>query len=210
MRETMMLGRRAVLAGGLATLATGALAQARPLILTPGQSEGPFYPIRFPADSDNDLVRVTGRAAQAMGQVTNLTGRILDRQGRPLPASMVEIWQCDARGIYRHPRAADQALFDDAFQGYGRTMTDAAGAYRFRTIRPVSYPGRTPHIHVAVQVPHRGLRFVTQMYVAGEPLNARDGLLQSVRDRAARESLIVPLAPASGELSGAFDIVLDV
>ncbi len=213
MRETMMLGRRTVLAGGLATLATGALAQSRPLILTPGQALGPFYPIQFPADSDNDLVRVTGRAAQAMGQVTTLTGRILDRRGEPIPSASVEIWQCDAQGIYRHPRAADQALFDDAFQGYGRTMTDAAGAYRFRTIRPVSYPGRTPHIHVAVQVPHRALRFVTQMYVAGEPLNARDGLLQSVRDRAARESLIVPLKAGLGEpgsLEGTFDIVLDV
>jgi protocatechuate 3,4-dioxygenase beta subunit len=89
---------------------------------------------------------------------------------------------------------------------------DAGGAYAFRTIRPVPYPGRTPHIHVAVRVPHRGLRFVTQMYVAGEPLNARDGLLQSVRDRAARESLVVPLIASSreaGSLQGTFDIVID-
>ncbi|KAA2242135.1 protocatechuate 3,4-dioxygenase [Salinarimonas soli] len=210
MRDTSLIGRRTLLAGGLAALATGARAGERPLILTPGQVEGPFYPVQFPADSDNDLVRVTGRAAQAMGQVTHLGGRILDRQGRPIPSAAVEIWQCDAHGIYRHPRAADQALFDDAFQGYGRTMADAAGVYRFRTIRPVAYPGRTPHIHVAVQVPHRGLRFVTQMYVAGEPLNARDGLLQGVRDRAARESLIVPLSPSPEGLEATFDIVLAV
>lgn len=205
--------RRALIAGGLATLATGARAQARPLVLTPGQTEGPFYPVAFPRDVDNDLVRVTGRAAQAMGQVTHLAGRVLDRRGEPIRGAAVEIWQCDARGVYRHPRAPDQALFDDAFQGYGRTEADAAGAYRFRTIRPVPYPGRTPHIHVAVRVPHKGLRFVTQMYVAGEPLNARDGLLQSVRDRAARESLIVPLGASSreaGALEGVFDVVVDV
>ncbi len=204
--------RRALIAGGLSALATGARAQERPLVLTPGQTEGPFYPVAFPRDTDNDLVRVSGRAAQAMGQVTHLTGRILDRRRQPIRGAAVEIWQCDGRGVYRHPRAPDQALFDDAFQGYGRTEVDAGGAYAFRTIRPVPYPGRTPHIHVAVRVPHRGLRFVTQMYVAGEPLNARDGLLQSVRDRAARESLVVPLIASSreaGSLQGTFDIVID-
>jgi protocatechuate 3,4-dioxygenase beta subunit len=208
-----ILHRRAVLAGGLAALATGARAQTRPLVLTPGQTEGPFYPVDFPRDTDNDLVRVQGRAAQAMGDVTRLTGRILDRRGEPIRGAAVEIWQCDARGVYRHPRAPDQGAFDDAFQGYGRTEADRAGAYAFRTIRPVPYPGRTPHIHVAVRVPHRGMRFTTQMYVAGEPLNARDGLLQAVRDRAARESLIVPLRASSreaGALEGTFDIVIDV
>jgi protocatechuate 3,4-dioxygenase beta subunit len=98
---------------------------------------------------------------------------------------------------------------DEDFQGYGQTETDDAGAYRFRTIRPVPYPGRTPHIHFAISAP--GVpRFITQMYVAGEPLNERDGVLMSVRDPAARARLVVPLLPAAepGTLAGTFDIVL--
>lgn len=214
LRDEASFNRRLLLAGGLAALAAGpASARTRPLVLTPGQVEGPFYPVDFPPDTDNDLVRVSGRAAQAMGKVLRLGGRVLDRRGEPVRGAAVEIWQCDSRGVYRHPLSDNSRAFDDAFQGYGRTEVDGTGSYAFRTIRPVPYPGRTPHIHVAVRVPNRGMRFVTQMYVAGEPLNARDGLLQSVRDRAARESLVVPLSQSSreaGAADGTFDIVLDV
>jgi len=210
--------RRTLLAGAGAALLTPWLpsaARAAPAptarVPTPGQTEGPFYPVTLPPDIDNDLVRVTGAAARAQGTVTHIAGRVLDRAGRPVPGSVVEIWQCDANGRYRHPRAPEQAMLDAGFQGYGRTEVDAQGGYRFRTIRPVPYPGRTPHIHVAVLVPGAG-RFVTQMYVEGEPLNARDGLLNAIRDPAARRSLIVPLAPADGvepgALAGTFDIVL--
>ncbi|HEY0837741.1 MAG TPA: protocatechuate 3,4-dioxygenase [Azospirillum sp.] len=197
-------------AGALALLP--APARSAPLVLTPGQTEGPFYPVALPADADSDLVRVQGAAARALGIVTHVGGRVLDRHGRPVPGAAVEIWQCDAQGIYRHPRAPDQQRFDAGFQGYGRTAVDAGGGYAFRTIRPVPYPGRTPHIHVAVIVPGTG-RFVTQMYVEGEPLNARDGLLNSIRDPAARRSVIVPLRPSPAEpgaLGGTFDIVLDL
>jgi protocatechuate 3,4-dioxygenase beta subunit len=105
---------------------------------------------------------------------------------------------------------ADRPL-DENFQGYGRTATDETGGYRFRTIRPVPYPGRPPHIHFAVS--GNGLpRFTTQMYVAGEPGNDRDGVLMGVRDPAARARLIVPLSPAPeaepGALAATFDIVL--
>ena len=98
---------------------------------------------------------------------------------------------------------------DENFQGYGQTLTDATGDYRFRTIRPVPYPGRTPHIHFAVSAPGSP-RFVTQMYVAGEPQNERDGVLMGVRDPAARARLIVPFRPAAepDALAGTFDIVL--
>ena len=98
---------------------------------------------------------------------------------------------------------------DENFQGYGQTISDAAGGYRFRTIRPVPYPGRTPHIHFAVSGPGFP-RFVTQMYVAGEPQNERDGVLMSVPDPDARARLIVPLEPAAepGALAATFDIVL--
>ena len=135
--------------------ATGAAASilprraARAATLTPPQSEGPFYPTELPADVDSDLVRVTGAATQAVGQVTHVMGRVLDRQGGPVPGTLVEIWQCDANGRYRPPGDRGGRR-DPGFQGFGRALADPGGGYRFRTIRPVAYPGRTPHIHVKV------------------------------------------------------------
>lgn len=207
-------GRRLVLIGAATTV--GAVLQPRLLraagpILTPRQTEGPFYPIELPTDRDSDLVRVTGAAAQAMGQVTHVMGRALDRQGRPIPGALVEIWQCDANGRYLHPgdRGGPRDL---RFQGYGQALTDAGGGYHFRTIRPVPYPGRTPHIHFKVRLREREL-LTTQMYVAGEPGNARDGIYRRL-DAEERERLTVPLQPAdgveSGALAGTFDLVLRV
>jgi protocatechuate 3,4-dioxygenase beta subunit len=198
----------------LAAQATAPLAlAASPLVVTPGQTEGPFYPLSLPADMDNDLVRVKGQAAQAVGTVTHVSGRILDRKGEPVRGAIVEIWQCDARGIYNHPGDSGQRRRDAAFQGYGRVETDAGGRYTFRTIRPVAYPGRTPHIHFKVHAPGVG-RLTTQMYVNGERQNPTDGVLNGIRDRKARESLIVALTEAGdiepGALKGTFDIVLAV
>src|ERR1700746_2094196 len=154
--------------------------EAATLPPTPEQTAGPFYPQWFPADTDNDLVHVTGRSGTAKGTVTQIGGRILAPDGRPVSGVRVEIWQCDANGRYhyvRDDRAAPPP--DDNFQGYGQTTTDGAGGYQFPTIRPVPYPGRTPHIHFAVSGP--GIqRFITQMYIAGEPLNDRDGVLMGV------------------------------
>lgn len=207
--------RRDVLIGAAALLAAPslhALAQSQ-VVITPGQSEGPFYPTAFPADVDADLVRVTGRAAQAVGQVTHISGRVLNKRGEIVRGAMLEIWQCDANGIYNHPRQPGLDRRDAAFQGYGRAEVDAAARYSFRTIRPVAYPGRTPHIHFRVHAPGAG-RLTTQMYVAGEPQNARDGVLNAIRDARARQTLIVPLEPANdlepGALKGTFDIVLDL
>jgi protocatechuate 3,4-dioxygenase beta subunit len=199
-----------IFAGCAAGLSLGSVPSAAELAPTPRQTAGPFYPQIFPVDYDNDLVHVTGHKGAAKGTVIDLSGRVLEASGRPVPGLRVEIWQCDANGRYHyvHDASADRPL-DDDFQGYGQSLTDAAGGYRFRTIRPVPYPGRTPHIHFAVS--GRGLpRFTTQMYVAGEPLNARDGVLMSIRDPAARARLIVSLQPAAeaGALAGSFDIVL--
>jgi protocatechuate 3,4-dioxygenase beta subunit len=209
------LERRALIVGGGASLLCAPLvslaAAASPLVVTPGQTEGPFYPVRFPPDMDADLVRVAGRAAQAVGQVTHIAGRVLTRRGESARGAILEIWQCDANGIYDHPDDRGQRRRDAAFQGYGRTQVDAGGRYAFRTIRPVAYPGRTPHIHFKVHAPGLG-RLTTQMYVAGEPRNAGDGLLNAIRDRRARESVIVRLVPSereAGALEGSFDIVLD-
>ena len=213
---TSRLPRRGLLYVPLAYLASAALPRtpvAATLPATPRQTAGPFYPVEIPADADNDLVHVAGRPAPASGTVTQLSGRVLDRSGRPLTGAQVEIWQCDANGRYHHVGdARGGRRLDDNFQGYGRAVTDPDGGYRFLTIRPVSYPGRTPHIHFAVT--GRGFdRFVTQMYVAGETDNERDAVLLGVRDPAARARLIVPLvaAPetARGTLSATFDIVID-
>lgn len=211
-----MIARRRMLelaAGSAAVFSlAGGAGRAATLPPTPRQTAGPFYPLSIPADSDNDLVQVTGHNGAAKGTVSYVSGHILDPDGRTLPNVRVEIWQCDTNGRYHYVRdaSADTPL-DENFQGYGQTVTDEKGGYRFRTIRPVPYPGRTPHIHFAVSGP--GLaRFTTQMYIAGDPLNERDGVLMGVRDPAARARLIVPLRPApeleANALVGTFDIVL--
>ena len=198
--------------GGAAAIAMPAILCAEALPPTPPQIAGPFYPLTYPADSDNDLVHVAGHGEAAKGTVTRVSGRILDSNGQPLAGTRVEIWQCDQNGRYHNVRDSSSGRPpDDNFQGFGRTVTDRAGSYNFTTIRPVPYPGRTPHIHFAVAAP--GLApFVTQMYVEGEPLNERDPLLQGVRDPAARARLTVPLRPApqiaADALAAEFDIVL--
>jgi len=209
-----MIARRRMLelfAGCAAAFSLGGRARAARLPSTPRQTAGPFYPLSIPADSDNDLVKVAGHDGIAKGSITYVSGRVLDPDGRALRGARVEIWQCDSNGRYHYVRDRAEPPLDDNFQGYGQTVTDETGGYRFRTIRPVPYPGRTPHIHFAVLAPEL-TRFTTQMYVAGEPLNERDGVLMGVRDPAARARLIVPLRPApeleANALAGTFDIVL--
>ena len=202
--------RRDVLAGAAGVvLAASTAAEATVLVPTPAQTRGPFYPLELPLDKDNDLVVVDG-GGRAKGQTVHVFGRVLDTTARPVDGALVEIWQCDANGRYHHPWDRGGSAPDPNFQGYGRTTTGADGAYRFRTIRPVAYPGRTPHIHFAISAP--GFRpLVTQMYVAGEPLNEHDGVLRRIRDPRARANVIVefePHAESGGEVAGNFDIVL--
>ena len=184
---------------------------AQELLPTPQQTAGPFFPDPIPLDRDNDLIIVENGLTPAMGQVVHLGGRILDRRGDPVRGALVELWQVDAHGSYLH-RGGRQARRDSHFQGYGAFETASTGGYRFRTIKPVPYPGRTPHIHLAVTVPGRS-RFTTQCYVRGEPQNASDAVLNGIRDRRRRESVIVDFRPVEssrvGELAGTFDIVLD-
>lgn len=206
-----MLGRTASLAAGATAALTGLAAKAESASPTPRQPLGPFYPDKIPLDQDNDLLNVTGRPGRALGQPTEIFGQVLAADGSPLNEVAVEIWQCDFYGRYIHSRDASRGRRDRNFQGFGRATTDNEGLYRFRTIRPVPYPGRTPHIHFLVRGGSIG-HFVTQMYVEGEAQNRRDGLLNWITDPAQRQALIVPLVPkpelAENGLSGRFDIVV--
>jgi protocatechuate 3,4-dioxygenase, beta subunit len=158
---------------GLSALGRPALADGP----TPRAMEGPFYPtpaMRRP-DVDNDLVRIIGMVEEAGGEVFRLKGRITDRAGNALPDHRIEIWQCDTNGKYMHPGDRQAIAFDAAFQGFGHDITGPDGSYEFRTIKPVVYPGRTPHIHVKVLDGTREV-LTTQFYIAGHPANAADRL----------------------------------
>lgn len=170
--------RRRGLALGLAALPITGLAALRP---TPPGTEGPFYPLpsmRF-SDADNDLVRIDGEAVRAGGEIVRIGGRVLDANGQAVAGARVEIWQCDANGRYLHSGDRGGAARDAAFQGFGHDLTSTQGEYSFRTIKPVPYPGRTPHIHVKVLLDGRE-RLTTQFYVADDPGNARDWLYNRI------------------------------
>lgn len=200
---------RAAALGAAALSVPGAFAEE--IVRTPRQTEGPFYPDHLPLDTDNDLLIVGDSTTAAVGEVTHLSGRLLDARGEPIRGAVVEIWQVDKSGAYLHTDSANRAARDKNFQGFGRFQTGSTGEYRFRTIKPVPYPGRTPHIHFAVKVKGRET-FTTQCYVKGEPGNARDGVLRGIRDPKAREAVMVDFAPMKGsrigELAARFDIVM--
>ncbi len=187
---------------------------AEQLTLTPRQTEGPFYPDRLPLDTDNDLVVVNDSTTPAVGEVTWLGGRLLTRDGAPVRNATIEIWQCDNAGTYLHSRTGgDHSRRDAHFQGFGRFVTGATGEYVFRTIKPVPYPGRTPHIHLAVKI--RGRKeLVTQGYVKGHPGNERDGIWRGIRDPRQRDAVTLDFAPLpgsrAGELAARWDLVLGV
>ncbi len=201
--------RRQIMLALAGVIATPAVV-ANNLLPTPRQSAGPFYPQNLPLDDDNDLTRITGRDGQAGGEISDLSGRIVDINGRPLKNMRIEIWQCDINGRYRHPRENAPRPIDPNFQGHGHNYTNDQGQYRFRTIRPVEYPGRTPHIHVAV-FPQGERPFVTQLYVKDEPRNASDFLFQRITDE--RRHLVVaefkPVAQAPATMQAEFDIILN-
>ena len=155
------------------TVIASTLASAR---RTPSAAEGPFYPtpaMRF-SDADNNLVKIAGEVHSAGGEVIILKGRVLDNEGAPVSGARVEIWQCDVNGRYLHTGDRNRAPRDTAFQGFGHVVTGTDGAYAFRTIKPVPYPGRTPHIHV--KVIHLERELTTQFYIEGHKLNAGDWL----------------------------------
>jgi protocatechuate 3,4-dioxygenase beta subunit len=209
MPSTDRLPRRRALAllGVLAAAAAASLRAdgRKPLAPTPGDAEGPFYPQRFPQDVDADLTRVAGRAGAARGTVLHLSGRVLATDGRPLAQARVELWQCDALGRYHHVDG-DPGERDPDFQGYGVAVSDVEGRYAFKTIRPVRYSGRPPHLHFKVaQASARPL--TTQLYPRGESAERTSGFGLSGRD--ARSRLEFDMAPAAGREPGALAATYD-
>ncbi len=181
------------------------------LTRTPAQTEGPFYPNKLPLDTDNDLLIINDTITPAVGEITHLGGRILDAKGNPVRNAVVEIWQVDNNGAYLHTGDSRHELMDKHFQGFGRFLTGSTGEYYFRTIKPVKYPQRTPHIHFKVLKGGKEL-LTTQCYVKGDSNNEKDGIYRDIRDAKARESVTIDFAalPESklGELAAKFDIVL--
>jgi protocatechuate 3,4-dioxygenase, beta subunit len=199
-----------------ATAATSALyltpgAFAEELVKTAAQTEGPFYPDKLPLDTDNDLLIINDTLTPAVGEITYLSGRILDARGNPLNNAAVEIWQCDSGGAYLHARTSNADKKDKNFQGFGRFTTGSSGEYLFRTIKPVPYPGRTPHIHFKVKVKGKE-QLTTQCYVKGHPGNEKDGIYKNIKDTKSRDSISVDFVPLKdsklGELAASFNIIL--
>jgi protocatechuate 3,4-dioxygenase beta subunit len=200
---------RSLSVGGVFFAVPGAFAEQ--LLLTPPQTGGPFYPDKLPLDTDNDLLIVNDTITPAVGEVTWLSGRVLDARGRPIRNALVEIWQCDANGVYLHTKCPHPEKRDTHFQGFGRFLTGSSGEYLFRTIKPVPYPGRCPHIHFAIKMKSRK-ELITQCYMQGEPLNEKDGVYRGIKDEKARKSVTSPFTPfkgsRAGELAARFDIVM--
>ena len=184
---------------------------AEALTLTPRATEGPYYPDHLPLDQDNNLLQILGNQAPAAGIVAEFGGRVLDVDGKALNGASVELWQADTNGCYIHSKGAPKGKErDPQFQGFGKITTNDKGEYRFRTIKPAVYPGRTRHFHIAVL--QNGKRLLTtQLYFAGEPQNEKDGLLKRITDEQQRLSVIrefKPLTSGSQELVATWDIVV--
>ncbi|MFN3168424.1 MAG: intradiol ring-cleavage dioxygenase [Phycisphaeraceae bacterium] len=196
--------------GAAAFTVPGVFAEA--LTQTPRMAEGPFYPDKLPLDTDNDLIRVTDDATPALGQVTHLGGKILDSRGEPVRNALVEIWQCDNNGVYLHSRDRNRDKHDSHFQSYGRFLTSSTGEYYFRTIKPVPYTGRTPHIHVKVSIKDKAVLTTQLLNVNEKERNAKDGLFKRITDEKKRAALLADFKPIEGskidEWQAAWDVVL--
>jgi protocatechuate 3,4-dioxygenase beta subunit len=212
MRERLILPHRRLFltAAGTALFTTRGLF-AEELTRTPAQTEGPFYPNKLPLDTDNDLLVVNDSITPAVGEITHLSGKLLDAKGNPLKNAVVEIWQCDNKGVYIHTGDSSKRERDKNFQGFGRFTTSSSGEYYFRTIKPVPYPGRCPHIHFKVKKGGKEL-LTTQCYVRGDTSNERDGIYKAIRDAKQRDAVTIPFTKVKdskiGELAAKFDLII--
>ena len=201
------LERRAILQAGIALSGMILTPASMATTLTPETTAGPFYPnIELPED-DADLTRITGRSGVALGDITDLSGTLMDQNNNPIKNARIEIWQCDVNGRYRHTAERSKESIDRNFQGFGFTNTDQNGQYMFRTIKPVAYLNRAPHIHVKVLIPGGG-KLITQLYIAGDKNNDADGLYRLLSDEQ-RERSIVTFNPVENNLFKAqFNIIV--
>ena len=195
-------------------------APAEPLITIPDRLHdlaAPVYGYLPLGDADNDLTRQ--HDGEPQGERIIVSGRVLDEDGRPVSHTLVELWQCNAAGRYKHSRDTHPAPLDPNFSGAGRAITDADGWYRFTTIKPGAYPWmnhpnawRPAHIHFSLFGRSIATRLVTQMYFPNDPLCAYDPMFQSVRDPRAQQRLVstfdLSLTEANWALGYRFDIVL--
>ncbi|MDT8363030.1 MAG: protocatechuate 3,4-dioxygenase [Nitrosomonas sp.] len=183
--------RRNVLKNGLLSgvigffcMACNRLVAAKVLLsATPGEVEGPFYPVSLPRDQDYDLTRIAGRAGVAQGDPVLIAGRVMSIQGHPIRQARVEIWQANSAGRYLHPQDTNPAEIDPDFQGFAAVLTDADGAFLFKTVLPGAYPAssawvRPPHVHFKI-MHKRYATLITQMYFPDHPLNERDLLFMT-------------------------------
>jgi protocatechuate 3,4-dioxygenase beta subunit len=178
--------------------ATVLRAPRKPLIVLPhtlSEVTGPMYGHDDIGETDSDLTRQ--HRGEPLGERIIVSGRVLDDNGRPVPHTLIEIWQANAGGRYCHDRDNHPAPLDPNFSGAGRTLTDENGCYRFVTIKPGAYPWRNhdnawrpAHIHFSLFGPAFATRLITQMYFPGDPLFAFDPIFQSIRDEKARQSLV--------------------
>jgi protocatechuate 3,4-dioxygenase beta subunit len=194
----------------------------QPLItVEPTVSEltGPGPAVSARSTEDADLTKNAGTGGEAVGERIIVTGEVLDERGAPVPNTLIEIWQANAAGRYRHRVDQHHAPLDPNFVGFGRCLTDRDGVYRFVTIRPGAYPWenhenawRPPHIHFSLFGAQWVSRLVTQMYFPGDPLQELDPIFNSVPTEEARERLIAQYAHDVTQprfaLGFRFDIVL--
>ena len=209
--DSLTRRRFLIASAAVPTLMVPAVARAKTLLPMPSATEGPFYPDVFPSDLDNDLVRIAGHVKRAGGEILSFGGRILDDNGKPVPKAMVEIWQADVNGRYIHTGSAWSSgkPRDTDFQGYGKVTVGEDGAYSFRTIRPVGYSGRCPHIHVKVHDPNGG-SLTSQIYVAGEPQNDHDWIFGRLSDsgKATSSMTLDRATSAETDWTADFDIMV--
>ena len=203
----MSTTRRQIFGAGIAISTTSLINASMASILTPKTTAGPFYPNMEIPEIDADLTRIAGRAGTALGDIVDLSGRLLNQNGVPVKNGRIEIWQCDVNGCYRHTSERSNETIDRNFQGFGFTNTSSLGEYYFRTIKPIAYPGRAPHIHFKVLLPDRG-KLVTQLYIENDKRNKSDSLYNRLTEEQIARSVTRFEPSTDGLFKAKYDLVI--